>query len=661
MTHNLKFTSIHKSIIGLEEIDLPSFVVLTGVNGSGKTHLLTAIKGGQVSSSIVTNHETDVRLFDSTSIIPTDTGMYDPLQDQSRRSQWFHTITNHREQYFPNLQNFAISLGIPANMCTTPQKIASLSETDLAGFFDSEIKTREVIEQLQTQIKMLGANIANTSFNSIGDDFWRKNAPRVAQTHPEIFMLSSRTDFFRNTNLLWGDVDPFQQAFGQAFVTYRALIHENDRLEKYPPPEAPHIKPLSSEDFVKEYGSPPWDFVNQILEESSLNFRVDSPPLHDIGTYEPKLRKVTSDVEMRFQDLSSGEKVLLSFALCLYNSREVRQTKSFPRLLLLDEVDAPLHPSMAASLLSTIQNVLVKDKNVSVIMTTHSPSTVALAPENAIYAMDPSGPRLLKTSKGEALSLLTTGVPTLSISFSGRRQIFVESRTDASIYDSLYQKYKPKLKSERSLAFVEVGKKNEAGLEQSGGCEQVTRLVTTLSDNGNRSVLGLVDWDGKQIPSPRVHVLSPEIRDGIESLLFDPAIIVALVARENVRHAYEIEILYPNESYVSISDWSSERWQLAVDKLQAITHPTEFKENGSRTSIEYLSGHRLEILTTYLRMDDHALEELLKTKFSFLKARSRRTGELMRHIIDTVLVDFEQLIPIDLLSTFQRLLSVELE
>jgi hypothetical protein len=58
---------------------------------------------------------------------------------------------------------------------------------------------------------------------------------------------------------------------------------------------------------------------------------------------------------------------------------------------------------------------------------------VALAPEEAIYSMNALNPRLEKTSKSAALAILTAGVPTLSVSFSGRRQIFVESRTDASL------------------------------------------------------------------------------------------------------------------------------------------------------------------------------------------------------------------------------------
>src|SRR5256885_10852409 len=46
------------------------------------------------------------------------------------------------------------------------------------------------------------------------------------------------------------------------------------------------------------------------------------------------------------------------------------------------------------------------------------------------------------------------GVPTISISFDGRRQVFVESSRDAATYDRLFQRYKSEVGSERSLIFI---------------------------------------------------------------------------------------------------------------------------------------------------------------------------------------------------------------
>jgi hypothetical protein len=74
---------------------------------------------------------------------------------------------------------------------------------------------------------------------------------------------------------------------------------------------------------------------------------------------------------------------------------------------------------------------------VNVIATTHSPSTLACAPEESIYATSAERAGLQKMTKGRALNLLTAGVPTLAVSFSGRRQVFVESEIDSSIYEGV--------------------------------------------------------------------------------------------------------------------------------------------------------------------------------------------------------------------------------
>jgi AAA domain, putative AbiEii toxin, Type IV TA system len=660
MTNSLSFVRVHKSITSLEPISLPNFTVLTGVNGSGKTHLLMAIQGGQVASSLVTDPTADVRVFDSSNIVPKDTGSFDPAVDQTRRSQWFQVMEDFREKHFPGLQQSVISLGVPSSHCLTASRIDSLNVEVLNSIFNDPDRAEQVHAHIRTLLRSHGATVGQYTITNIGDEKWRKLAPRLIDRSPEQFLAASQADFFRNKDFLWGDVDPFQQAFGQVFATYRSLVHENDRLEKYPPLFPSLQRFLSERDFLTEYGAPPWDFVNKILETSNLDFRVDSPPMHETVSYEPKLRKQSKDVEMRFQDLSSGEKVLMSFALCIYNSQESRQAKSFPKLLLLDEIDAPLHPSMAAALINTIQNVLVRERDIAVILTTHSPSTVALAPDESIYAMDPTGPRVTKVSKGKALTLLTAGVPTLSVSFSGRRQVFVESKTDARLFDSLYQRYKSRLDSERSLAFVEVGKSNEAGLEQSGGCAQVIRLVKSLSDAGNESVLGLIDWDGKNERDARIHVLSQGLRDGLETAIFDPLLVVATLARDEIRVARSHDLLEDAETYQSLHVWDEARWQVAVNKLQTLVLGSERASAADSTEVSYLSGIRLNIRNAYLRMDDHLLETAILTKFPELKARNRHAGELMRHMLDTVLSDFEVFLPKDVLASLDGLLTQEL-
>ena len=659
MTNTLTFSSVYKSLKHLEGVTLPKFVVLTGRNGSGKTHLLEAILGGQIRSSLVNNPATEVRIFNSTTIIPTDTGLFDPAQEQSRKSQWFGIVSSKRDESFPALQQFAIQQGIPFEYCSNIQKIALLNASKLSEIIQQPERAVEIEAALKQQMTNLGTQVFNHSHGQIGDDYWRRATPKIQQLRPESFLIDSQSKFFEQDAFLWGEVDPFQQAFGRVFTSYRELIHANDRLEKYPSTDDPTRQVLSKIQFVETYGPTPWDFVNEILKECGLDFRVNAPPLNEIASYEPKLRKLSADVEMRFQDLSSGEKVLMSFALCLYNSQESRQVKIFPKLLLLDEVDAPLHPSMAASLLKTIQNVLVRDKGISVILTTHSPSTVALAPEEAVYVMNPVGARVEKVSRSNALSILTFGVPTLAISFDGRRQIFVESRTDADLYDLLYQSYKGHLSSERSMVFVEVGKKSEAGTETNAGCDQVIRLVNSLALGGNKTVLGLLDWDGKRTPESRIHVLSPGIRDGLESLLFDPKLLIATVAREGINFGKEKGLFDSEETYMLLASWGTNRWQRAVDTVQHIVLGANVRSSET-VPVCYLNGMTLNISKSYLHLDDHKLEAAVVQAFGFLKPKNARAGGLMRHIVGTVLADFPYFLPKDFLATIDGLLSVDL-
>ena len=650
------FNSIYKSIVSFPTTELPKFVVLTGRNGSGKTHFLEAVKAGHVRSEIAPNPTADVLLFNWNTIIPKDTGRFDPNQDRTRRSSWFQQISTQQDQILPNLQNALISHGVPAELCSDKRKINKLDIDSLTTALGDRERSQAVYQQATATIKAHGNSIYQNTVRHIGDEHYKKIGPRLLQQSPEHFWSTNESKFFGNDLFVWGEVDPFQQAFGRVFTNYRELIQLNDRLEKYPPPGEPEVRYLNEDEFNVRYGQPPWEFVNRILETCNLDFRVDFPPMHETASYEPKLTKISADVEMQFQDLSSGEKVLMSFALCLYNAEESRQEKVFPKLLLLDEVDAPLHPSMAQSLLDTIQTVLVEEKNVSVIITTHSPSTVALAPADSLFEMNPVGPSIRKIDQSSAISLLTSGVPTLSISFDGRRQVFVESKVDARIYDKLYQAYKSEIRSERSLVFLEVGNTTSSGGEQNSGCDQVTRLVDSLVAGGNSSVLGLVDWDNKRSSNGRLQVLSPGIRDGLESLLFDPVLLILLVVRENRQFCVSKNIISDSDSYASIALWGDERWQTAVNTIQCLIEP-EYSHTDNDITVNYLSGLKLQLSKKYLHMDDHQLETRIEEVFGFLKPRNRSAGALMIHILESVLTDHRGFLPMDLLSTFELLLA----
>ena len=112
------------------------------------------------------------------------------------------------------------------------------------------------------------------------------------------------------------------------------------------------------------------------------------------------------------ENLSSGEKTLFALVLSIY-----QQTRpgSLPEVLLLDEVDTSLHPSMTTQFLDAIQKIFVERYGMKVILVTHAPSTVALAPEESIYVMDKLTDNIIvKTDREEAVKILSEGIMTFA-------------------------------------------------------------------------------------------------------------------------------------------------------------------------------------------------------------------------------------------------------
>ena len=68
---------------------------------------------------------------------------------------------------------------------------------------------------------------------------------------------------------------------------------------------------------------------------------------------------------------------------------------------------------MMQNMLDVIDHIFLK-QGVKVILVTHSPTTIALAPESSVFVMNRSGSaRIEKKTKQEALSVLTQGFATI--------------------------------------------------------------------------------------------------------------------------------------------------------------------------------------------------------------------------------------------------------
>jgi hypothetical protein len=279
-----------------------------------------------------------------------------------------------------------------------------------------------------------------------------------------------------------------------------------------------------------------------------------------------------------------------------------------------------------------------------------------MAPEESLFFMEADRAGLHKATKGRALNLLTAGVPTLAFNFTGRRQVFVESEIDSKVYDRLYDLLKPKLDSERSLTFLSVGTRGKQG-DLNSGCEQVKRVVRSLEEADNHSVYGLIDWDGINTPSTRIKVLAHGIRNGLEDCLYDPLLVACLIARD-VPDRVEAISLKPRAGINQLKGLSSVRLQEIVNAVETLvlgigTTPT--------IVCKYPGDLALKLSETYLELDDHTLEEKLVTALPALKKYAQRAGGLLLHLVDDVLPDFPEYIPLDFVDVFVQLLTTENE
>ena len=240
--------------------------------------------------------------------------------------------------------------------------------------------------------------------------------------------------------------------------------------------------------FKKMYGIEPWKLLNSILQEYRCNdyFVSEDMPNPEPTVFQSEEEKEGAGLydigEIRVSDglgssfpiagLSSGEKTLFALACEVYRNR---RGGAMIDTLLLDEIDASLHPSMSEQFLRVLKKVFVEECGMKVILVTHDPSTVAHADDEDIFvlAREEGGHVLKKTPKTEALDILTDGIVTLDDIL----KIDEFANCDAVILsEGMNYEY---LEKARELLFSDLSVK-AVGLKKSCGSGDVRALFNFL-------------------------------------------------------------------------------------------------------------------------------------------------------------------------------------
>ena len=579
-----------KSLKDFHWQNIPEFAVITGVNGSGKTHLLEII-AATLGFSIK-------NLADR--------------EDQKPAVISGMGITFGDALYVEAAKN--IEFKVSADMSDLERQIDSLYRRP---FNDS--------------------SKAWKSSGTLYDGFWEKveNHTQVQHAPPfEEFRARITPAIVANERLAGQNPD-----LALLFLAY-AMLAADARMRN-----------IQDDEIVRNFGEPPWDLLNEIFDTADLPFRAQAPtvPTPSIFTtkreYSLRFYDTAKGVSLSPNDLSAGEKVIVAMVFLYYTTQFGKKNY---KLLLLDEPDTHLHPSFIKKYMTILKEVLVEKKRTRVIMTTHSPITVALVPESSIYVLnrDDNGSPL-KVSRAHALETLLDGVPALAVRYDQRRPIFVENQNDVHYYDGLFAA----LRRYHDFVFEPIFLAPHSG---TSNCTDVIAIVKKLVASGVDQTFGIIDWDLTNKAQDFIHILGKSRRYSIENYLLDPIFVVLGLIKHNKAKFSDFGI---NEkmAYTDGIKLTQAEVQTIVDQVLAKVR----LDIEPRVKVILENGFTIEYSKAFMEHNGHAYETKLKSAFPELGAliRGKDDGALKREILP-IINDFTTLLAVDVFETLDRLLGI---
>ncbi|MEX6663808.1 AAA family ATPase [Pseudomonas sp. W2-17] len=566
----------------------PGITVITGRNGSGKTRLLEIIEN---RSHLRGNDDSPVQAkkFSHEALMPDFGQVNEPANLQARQDQTVQAFLRDPAMY------------------------AAPYDGGRRMHASEDIGHQGIYNICQAIIRSTGKPLSDIT----GDDI---RAHWIEPNH-KMFGAQDLSRLF-NTHI--------KRKYDMQYAYFESFLNSNDSS-------------LTKEELagIKVGGVAPWELLNEILDKVLGGKFYFAAPDERLRVFNQPVRLIEkkSGWEMPISQLSSGEKTLMWLALTVFNTQQFKESSRLvPKLLLLDEPDAFLHPQMVVQLYETL-NLLVEQFDVYVVIVSHSPTTVALAPGD-IYKLEDG--EVLSQDKDSAIANLLDGVTQISVDPNNRRQVFVENGTDANVYQLLYSAVAncgsmvdPKI----SLSFLAAGPKTPEdhlrnsvkqcfGIEEQEQVDRFVEMVNGVGDCGqvgafvkalhqSKTVRGIVDWDNRNTKRPQgVVVAARDYAYTIDNILLDPVCILYMV-RVKAPAKYTLFELCGTE-LAGTEEWLADdsMMQRSVDKY---LHKILGSDSESDADLTYLGGRKLKTDRRYLMMGKE-LKKLVLRNYPELKS-----------------------------------------
>ncbi len=416
---NSKFNTEYLSIPeGFEWNDIPGFAIVTGVNGAGKTQMLNAMQGADAADISLSHKDgTEAKL-----ILAADINQFLNLEGLI---QYKNGATNRfvRKEEL-NRQNHGFFNYIEQ----LRQQIANIPQ-------ENKIE----IARLKSEIEQYKSYIRNNKaeLKSLFIYIYEEELKRIFQASGKNIDELSDTEIREYANPYFNsltEVDDFTRFIQQ---------EEEERNSRY-------VK-LAKESREAEIAQVrnaerAFETINRLFRKYDFNYFEMLDPFPSDGTRKGEVVFQGKKGEIVAYDaLSSGEQMIVKFIIWAIRM-DIRGNRI--NTMLLDEPDAHLHPSMCKMMVEILGEISqpkeMGGSDIRVIITTHSPSTVAFAPKSALFVMekDAANRKIIRqTTTEEAEEILSEGLFTydkamkqfsLAAASDKNNILFVEGKTDVN-------------------------------------------------------------------------------------------------------------------------------------------------------------------------------------------------------------------------------------
>lgn len=422
---SLKLLSRYKSLQeGFEWNDIPSFAVITGINGVGKTQLLEVIKGRSEkpdARGVITKIVREI----SSSNGPESLIFSENTTQRGLSLNGLIEYVQNKDQRLVELRNL-------------DQQINSLQNTiDIWRQQYSQKTDRVERLQLETNIKANEEHIRNVENQKLNVNIYAydEEMKRIGRK------LDKTVDELTEDEIRQYAVDNFESLTNVDELT-RFVANENQRYMKRVTHLIENHHREEAEMLVSQ--ERPYQTINRIFRQYGFDYFDMLNPFPVDGKLNGEIRFQGKEGEIvDYTSLSSGEQAIVQFVIWSYG-QDFRGNRL--NTMVLDEPDAHLHPSMCKMMVEIFSemssNKEIGGGGIRIIITTHSPSTVAFTPEGSLFVMrrEADNKRVIRQTNSEkAVEILSDGIFTFSRAMSKFTQlssspkqnlVFVEGKTD---------------------------------------------------------------------------------------------------------------------------------------------------------------------------------------------------------------------------------------